>query len=151
MELPRSHCLYPTVQCLRALGTEKGGCALTPESVLGLLRGKSCAKRDVPFPGSSTQSLERGWHQQCAGYIHMYIHTCLVCVQHCASVSVSLAVCISVWDSVCDSLCEARYTRFVSPSMIVCVCLCDLKVKSAFIFISLFIFGCDGSLLLLAG
>ena len=119
----------------------RGGCALNPEPVLGLLRGKSCAKRDVPFPESSTQSLERGgWHQQCAGYIHMYIHTCLVCVQHCASVSVLLAVCISVWDSVCDSLCEARYVRFVSPSMIVCVCVFVTSRSSQPSFLSLYLF-----------
>ena len=122
MELPRPHCLYPTVQSLWALGTEKGRLCTSPEPVLGHMRGKSCAKRNVPFPGSSTQSLERGQHQQC-WCIHMCIHTCLVCVQHCASVSVSLAVRISVWDSVCDSLCEARYAQFVSSSMILCVSL----------------------------
>lgn len=82
MELPRPHCLYPTVQSLRALGTEKGRLCTSPEPVLGHVRGKSCAKRNVPSPGSSTQSLERGRHQQC-WCIHVYTYFPCVCTTLC--------------------------------------------------------------------
>ena len=107
---------YPTVQSLRTLGTEKGRLCTSLEPVLGHLRGRSCAKIKVPFPGFSIQSFERGWPSSVL-CVHTCVYTHALCV-YTVPLCVCVCVCVRVQLAVSVSLCvTVSATVYVNQHM----------------------------------